>query len=362
MKTTMTNRSLTILALAALLVGILLMSASRMLAAEPTPAQAADDKAADYDEVIRQLLEATGGAHVRLVWRSGTAEGARVMGLDTETRKCRVLLDKLADAHPWISPDGTYVMVNQLGKNGNEGCWHVDWATGTSKKFLWGRSAYATSGWVDPKTGKRWVVVTDSYDGRPWNEGLGAGDKVYRHLLSDPATKVLIWDKTPVTQCFDLSADGKKAGGLLPFNKAGVADLEAGTYAIYGLGCFASFATDNSNRLMHLEGNHRRVSVHDAGNQNKRSIPVNTMPLVAGQKPMWHSRWANNTRFLVLMGPEGGLSQIYFGRFDEKWTAVEQWVQVTNTKHGNGMPSAWVASEGEFKPAPDADPAKTAKP
>ena len=169
-----------------------------------------------------------------------------------------------------------------------------------------------------------------------------------------------MWDRTTSHQFFMLSADGTHAvfaprffdlGVLtLALDDSGHVDQDKSVFKPYGAGCFPGMCPDNSYRWFRLEGSHRVITMFDADGAKPRQINVSNMPGVNGHE-CWLTRWSTDPRFFTLMGPEKGNSQIYVGRFDDKFTKVEGWVQVTSddgTK--NFLSHSWV------EPAPAANP------
>jgi hypothetical protein len=254
---------------------------------------------------------------------------------------------------PQIRDDGAYVLVSHTRDGLNEGSSVVEWESGTIRRFADTPYGFALSWWQDPET-QRWYVFLGDNDRTPWTESQGATDKIYKAAFDNPDERELFWEESKVSIWWNLSRDGRFAGGALPFNKMGVADLENKTYRILGEGCNGGVSPDNRYLFFFLEGNHRNLAISERDGSNRRSVPIDTMPLVKRRHPVWLSQWSTETRFFSVMGPEtGGTSQIHFGRFDKDLTRVERWVQVSGGSRGSSRSHAWVDPGTPFKVGED---------
>lgn len=303
------------------------------------------------DRVAAELLDATGGRRVKVIW-SGYSFDGKVQGLfafDTGSGKSHTLVEGRRIGRPRLTTDGTGVVFNVLSEEDiNTGSFYVPFDGGEVRPLLEGKYSWILSTWRDPKTGDEWVLAGDNY-ATSWKQSEGRTDKVYRHRLkdllagaSDRPDPVLVWDASPVSLWFTLSADGKYAGGALPFNRFGVANPQAQAYQLFGFGCDGGLAPDNSYRLMHLTGSHRSVRVYDIAQRKVSTVPVNTMSTVRGRESVWHTVWSNNPRFFTVKAPERGLSDIWLGRFDEKFTKVDRWVRITGQGQTDNLSHAWI--------------------
>ena len=77
--------------------------------------------------------------------------------------------------------------------------------------------------WLDPRDGREWIYYGSDEEGKDGEEHCPA---VYRTLLDNPGAGELVWNKTRVSvNSFQLSADGRMAGGQFPWPEGGVAQL-----------------------------------------------------------------------------------------------------------------------------------------
>jgi len=349
--------------------------------AKETLATAALNEAYDQALVGKRILAATGGARTRVAWTTTSVEEdgetyGVLMGIDTADGKSRELARAekgFGWAMPQIRNDGKYVLVSKNQDGINKGCLAVEWETGEVKKLAEGPYSFGLSWWQDPKT-ERWYIFVGDNDRTSWEESKGATDKIYKAPFDNMGDRTLFWEESNVSVWWNVSRDGRFAGGAMPFNKMGVANLEDRSYKIHGEGCNGGVSPDNLYLVSFLEGNHRNLRIVEADGSDPRAIRIDTMPLVKGRHPVWLPQWATETRFFTLMGPEtGGVSQIHFGRFDKDLTRVERWVQITDSPQASSRSHAWVDPGTLFKVGEDpegaiADPvtaeevARTAQP
>ena len=304
-------------------------------AGEPEPA--AEPKKKD---LAAEVFEMT-GARTKIVWEhqiatspmtnwDGTSPDYELVCFDTAEGKQRVVLPGPGSfVNPSITLDGERIIFTD-GPSGK--VYIVDW-DGKNKTQV--ASGFGLSTWVDPKTGTQWFFVTT--DG-----------KVFRHQVYDPEIKELVWDQTHVSLRFTVSADGTHAGAELPWPRCGVAILPNVLSRQYGRGCNAYLAPDNSYRFMHMgeTGGHRGVMMYDDGGVNRRRILFNNVP-GRENEASWAPRWTTDVRFLTLSCPIGGAYQeIFIGEFDDDFTRVVRWIQISDELGQDIKGHAWIAPPG----------------
>ena len=108
--------------------------------------------------------------------------------------------------------------------------------------------------WVEPGTGRDWVYLgTDNSPKSP-----GDFQTVTRFAVDRPGVRELVWNKTLVSgDTFQVSADGRTAGGLFPWPKAGVAGLPNGELRTFGEGCWTAFRDAGVGLFWYFDGSHR---------------------------------------------------------------------------------------------------------
>ena len=299
------------------------------------------------------------GVRTRVVWtqdvgdgRDITSKGNKliVMGYDSYDGQIeRALLPKPANyAKPLITPTGNRVVFTDRTHNTVS---IVNW-DGTGLRRL--TSGFALAVWIDPNTKIEWVYVGS--DPRPKAKNKPPAYQVIaRHQIDRPQEdRQIVWDKRPVdANSFQLSSDGHLAGGLFPWPRAGIAELPNGSWKRLGRGCWTALAGDDSNLFWYFDGSHRHLTIVDVARNTRWKVNINSAPGINGYE-VYHPKWTNDPRFLVMTGPytvgrkankiRGGGRQveIYLGRFTSDFTAVEEWVQVTRNERADFFPDAWI--------------------
>ena len=295
------------------------------------------------------------GAHTRIVWAQGDgtdpgAEGNQLtlMGFDSDDGKGeRVILGERRNYHkPKLTARADRIVFSTLMVPAPSETFIVNW-DGTGLRKL--ADGFALTLWQDPVTGKDWVYVgTDAvkYDFKT----------VSRFPIDAPGQRELVWNTTLVSmEGFEVSPDGRQAGGMFPWPGAGIADLENKTWRKLGEGCFTSMTSVRGPLFWYFDGAHRNVTMVDADAGTKWMVNLNGAPGFDGAE-VSHPRWTNHPRFLTITGPynQGGPNQsrtggkqteVYLGRFSEDFSHVEAWLRVTNNSGGDADPDVWIDLE-----------------
>lgn len=310
----------------------------------PAP-QAREGAAAD--------VHALTGAHTRVVWVQhdgsdpfASGRGLVLMGLDTDDGQGeRVILGERGSyVKPLLTPRGDRVVFSTHPLHGQAAAYVVNF-DGTGLRRL--AAGFALGTWEDPRDGSEWVYLgTDARD--------YLVSAVVRLPLDDPSRREPVWSQAPVTiDTFQVSPDGRVAGGLFPWPAAGVADLAAGTWRQLGDGCWTALQDVGTPLFWYFDGAHRNLLMVDVARETRRwMVPINQVP--GWDNPeVYHPRWTSHPRFLALSGPydQGGANQvrtggaqseIWIGRFREDYTAVEAWARVTHNGAGDSYPDVWI--------------------
>ena len=234
---------------------------------------------------------------------------------------------------PLLTPDGNRVVFSNRRENT---IYLVDWDGSNRRKLTNGVASHV---WKDPHNGVEWVYV---------RTGAGnLGQPIVRHRIDDPRVKEMVWDKSHAgigeIPWFRTSADGTRAVDAFPWPQCGVALLPNRSWKQYSGGCWPSIAPDDSYRMFVFQGNHRAITMFDRDATHRRTIAINKAPGVNG-RDVYHPRWTNHPRFLTMTGPGigGNRANLYLGRFNAKFSAVEQWVQITHDDKGDFYGDAWI--------------------
>lgn len=300
---------------------------------------------------------------IRVAWTRDVGDGTDVlsfgdrlilMALDTrDGRGERILLDRPAGyARPLVTPSGAEVVFSVR----EEGAVYAIGWDGAGRRRI--ADGFGLAVWREPGGGAEWVYVgADEVQSDP-----PAYRTVRRHRLADPGPGELIWNAQRISaDSFQLSADGRYAGGLFPWPNAGVADLAAGSLELLGEGCWTALANDDSRIFWYFDGLHRNVTMVDTVAGRRWRVNVNGAPGIDGYE-VWHPRWTNDPRHLVLTGPytvggrdnriRGGGAQveIFVGRFSADLRRVEQWWKVTDNDAPDFYPDAWIGPDSRASP------------
>ena len=299
-------------------------------------------------------VEKLTGARTRVVWTQDLGDGKdynskgdqlTIMGYDSHDGRGEhaILATPANYAKPLITPAGDRVVFTDRKRNA---VFVVNW-DGSGLRGL--TDGFALAVWIDPDTKIEWVYVGSDPKPKPL-----AYRVVTRYQIDRPKVGEVVWKKRPVdANSFQLSADGRLAGGLFPWPRAGVAQLPNGSWKRLGHGCWTALASDNSHLFWYFDGSHRHLTIVDVDRDVRWQVSINRAPGIDGYE-VYHPKWTNDPRFLTVTGPytvgrkankiRGGGQQveIYLGRFAADFTAVENWVRVTRNGLADFYPDAWI--------------------
>lgn len=294
------------------------------------------------------------GTHTRAVWvqsdgKDPFALGANLvlMGIDSADGKERPILGERASyMKPMITLDGERIVFSRgHSAPGGPEIFVVNW-DGSGLRSL--GPGFAVSLWENPADSSQWVYA-----------GTGAARDKYdfpaieRFPLDNPSAREVVWNKTLVSaDTFQVSPDGRHAGGLFPWPEAGVAELPNGELEELGDGCWTALSTVRGPIMWYFDGAHRNLTLVDIRTDKRWSVNINGVPGF-GNDEVYHPRWTNHPRFLAMSGPynlggdnqvrSGGTqTEIYLGRFSEDYSRVEAWHRVTNNAGADSYPDVWI--------------------
>jgi hypothetical protein len=297
------------------------------------------------------------GAHTRMVWvqhdgRDPYARGDQLvlMGLDThDGRGERTILSERASyAKPLLTPTASRIVFTRGPLTPEPESFVVNW-DGSGLKPL--AKGYGLAVWADPVDGREWVYVGSDKDMR---EALRYDfATVTRMPIDDPSAREVVWNRSLVSgDTFQVSADGRYAGGLFPWPDAGVAELPNGSVRKLGEGCWTAMSTVRGPIMWYFDGAHRNLTLVDIRSDKRWAVSINRVPGF-GNDEVYHPRWSNHPRFLAMSGPYnlGGANQVrtggpqtevYLGRFSADYSTVEAWTRVTRNGAGDSYPDVWI--------------------
>ena len=326
-------------------------------AASPSGHGSARVSAASARAGTAATVRALTGARTRVVWVESdrndpyaVGNSLVLMGLDTDDGKGeRVILGERGSyGKPMLISRGARIVYNSHpGKELADVITYVVNWDGTGRRELARGAALAV--WEETANGRDWVYVgTDNSSKDPGNFHT-----VTRFPVDDPAARQLVWNKTLVSgDTFQVSGDGRTAGGLFPWPNAGIARLPNGDLRIWGEGCWTAFRDAGAGLFWYFDGSHRNVIMVDQARDRKWTVPLNRAPGFENPE-VYHPRWANHPRFVAISGPynRGGPNQvrtggtqaeIYLGRFSQDYSRIEAWARATENNAGDSYPDVWI--------------------
>ena len=327
-----------------------------MPAPSATPAPASSrGAAAPGDGTPDSASPAAPDPHLRVVWTRDFGDGTDynsageqllLMAYDSEDGHGeRVVLSEPASyAKPLIAPDGQSIVFTIRRQSA---VYAVGWDGAGLRRIADG---FALDVWSDPEDETTWVYVGG--EGTPTEPPRYP--VVRRYRLEDPSVSELVWDAQPITpDSFQVSADGRTAAALLPWPTVGVADLATGTWRKLGEGCWTALSPGADPLLWYFDGAHRSVTFVNYETGERWGASISDDAFFGGYE-VYHPRWTNDPRALVLTGPytvgrrankiRGGGKQveIVVGFFDEALTSVASWRRVTHNDFADFYPDAWI--------------------
>jgi len=297
-------------------------------------------------------VRALTGAHTRVVWvqHDGKDPGAVgdqlvLMGFDTHDGKGeRVILGKRGSyVKPLLTPRGNRIVFSTRVKPGPAQVFIVNW-DGTGVRKL--ADGFALGLWKNPADNGEWVYVgTDNT-----NSEFAT---ISRFPIDAPDRREVVWNTSLVSiDNFQVSADGRYAGAMLPWPDAGIADLQNRTVKKLGQGCWPALTSARGPLFWYFDGAHRNLTMVDVEADTRWMVNINNAPGFDGAE-VDYPRWTNHPRFFAIAGPynQGGLNQartggaqteVYLGRFSEDFSRVEAWARVTTNGGGDSYPDTWI--------------------
>jgi len=220
------------------------------------------------------------GSRLRIAWVQDMGDGRdvdtagsnlRLMGLDTADGKGeRAILGVGNYTKPLISPRGDRVVFTDRIKRK---VYVVNW-DGSGLRELFGGFGLAL--WRDPRDSREWIY----YGFEEMQKGGLTCPAVYRTLLDRPGAGELIWNRAPVNvDSFQLSADGRIAGGNFPWPEGGVAELPNKSIKIFAKGCWPALTTVRGKSFYWIfDGSHRNLTIFDLQNNRRWQVNINGAP------------------------------------------------------------------------------------
>ena len=308
------------------------------------------------------------GGRARVVWcqdagAAGEGRALRLMGLDTDDGRGerRILPETGCYARPLLMPDGQRIIFSKWP---GQKVYAVNF-DGSGLKFM--ADGFAVAVRHDVLAGTDWI-----YAGAMTNAADPFMVNLRRFRLDKPEISEPVWSRTPLhTDNIQLSADGRHASGLFPWPACGIAELPDRAWKKYGDGCWPALSPDNQLLFWIFDGAHRNLAMFRAGTEERWTVNINGAPGIDGYE-VYHPRWSNHARFMVMTGPYkigeganrirggGPEVEIYIGKFAPDFRKIERWTRATFNQFADFYPDLWVASAAQGSSGPPAGQSETA--
>jgi len=297
-------------------------------------------------------LRALTGAQTRVVWIQGdgteTEEAGgrfQIMGVDTDDGAGeRVIVGERRNfIKPRLTSDGQRIVVSTNVVPGPSEIFVVNFDGTGFRKIADG---FAMTLWRNPADGRDWIYAgsdPEQFDFRT----------VTRFPIDEPEEREPVWSGSLVSmEGFNVSPDGRLAGGLWPWPDAGVAELPNGQVTKFGEGCWTGITFARGPLFWYFDGAHKNVTLVDVEARTRWMVNLNGVEGFEGAE-VSGPRWSNHPRFMTMTGPYnlGGDNQVraggpqvevYAGRFSEDFSRVEAWARVTENAHGDAHSDIWI--------------------
>jgi hypothetical protein len=213
---------------------------------------------------------------------------------------------------------------------------------------------FALALWEHPSDGSEWIYIASDL------QKLGYR-AVTRVRIDQPSQREEVWSGDLISiDTFQVSADGKLAGGLFPWPAAGVADLQNRTWRQLGEGCWTALNDAGTPLFWYFDGAHRNLLMVDVARDRRWTVPINRAPGFDNPE-VYHPRWTRHPRFMTMTGPynQGGANQVrsggaqaevWLGRFSSDFTTIESWARVTGNSGGDSYPDVWIDRDASPHP------------
>jgi hypothetical protein len=292
------------------------------------------------------------GTATRVVWvqhdgKDPEAVGDQLvlMGFNSEDGKGeRVILGQRGSyVKPLITPRGDRIVYSTRVKPGPAEVFIVNW-DGSGRQKL--GDGFALDLWQHPADGGEWAYV--GTENKAWEFGT-----ISRFRIDAPDKREVVWNTTLVSiDNFQVSADGRYAGGMFPWPAAAMADLQNRTLKKFGEGCWGALTDARGRLFWYFDGAHRNLTMVDVETEARWIVNINNAPGFDGAEVDF-PRWTNHPRFFAIAGPynQGGQNQartggpqteVYLGRFSDDFSRVEAWARVTTNAGGDSYPDVWI--------------------
>ena len=199
------------------------------------------------------------------------------MGFDSEDGKGeRVILGQPGSyVKPLITPRGDRIVYSTRVKPGPAEVFIINW-DGSGRQKL--GDGFALGLWRNPADGGEWVYV--GTENKEWEFRT-----ISRFRIDAPDKREVVWNTIPVSiDNFQVSADGRYAGGMFPWPDAAMADLQNRTLKKFGQGCWGALTDARGRLFWYFDGAHRNLTMVDVETEARWIVNINNAPGFDGRR------------------------------------------------------------------------------
>ena len=296
--------------------------------------------------ILATISPVCGQAAWRAVWVESDPDApggaGRIMSREVG-KPARPLTGKdLPGTRPLISADGNTVFFSSLRQeSGPDGTsydpliFSVPFAGGEGKELSPGLALA-----VRPEGNTSAIYALASL--QTGKKPVPTGDMLIKFLPETPGDREIIWAESSVSaDNFQLSRDGRRAGGMFPWPQAGLANLEEDTFIPVAQGSFPALCPDDSCALAMLSPDRRKIRIFAPGVTPDWELdPAAHLP--DKKAALNHLRWTSDPLHLAFTVPEGESAGVYLAEVRADLKAVTAATRISETVASAMWPDAWL--------------------
>ena len=324
------------------------------------------------------ITSLTGGRRVRIVWAQDTSSAAtdfhcnnnnaQLASYDTADDTVRIIRSTIDSyGRPLITRNGSRVVYSDRPEKKVR---IIDWSGANLRTIADG---FAGCVWHDDVAGKDYVYYQLNGDGH------NSSNPVHRRNVDATGEDMLIWNGSDTNLTWAaISSDGARIAGSWPWSKCGVIEPDYGGSGggtayhsgngYYTNGCWTGITPDTTHRACVFDGAHKNWRVFSTPTSGEFLLNLNQAVGIEAYWEVYHPRFTNDPRFMVLTGPysigspnannigRGGRQvEVFFCKLSADLTSITGYVKLAYSGCGDAAdfyPDAWVDPGSSPPPSP----------